>query len=137
MLLSIFFPEIYAKQTVGTFYYNQKNSHNTSKIGYKITKKTSKITIMPIPAMTLQWLCSGFRVHHKYRNKLRKLLKQKQSHSTYQIAADGMTGRWLHDQFANRVKKEPVAMLLRGLCSGSISKYWNSKNKLEKIAGKW
>ena len=106
MLLSIFFPEIYANQTVGTFYYNQKNSHNTSKIGYKITKKTSKITIMPIPAMTLQWLCSGFRVHHKYRNKLRKLLKQKQSHSTYQIAADGMTGRWLHDQFANRVKKE-------------------------------
>ena len=42
MLLSIFFPEISAKQTVGTFYYNQKNSHNMRKIGYKIQKKSVK-----------------------------------------------------------------------------------------------
>ena len=42
MSLAIFYPEIYAKQTVETFYYNQKNSHNTSKIGYKITKKNIK-----------------------------------------------------------------------------------------------
>ena len=42
MSLAIFFPEIYAKQTVGTFYHNQKNSHNMRKIGYKITKKQVK-----------------------------------------------------------------------------------------------
>ena len=39
MWLAIFVPEIYAKQTVGTFYYNQKNSHNMS---YKIKKKLVK-----------------------------------------------------------------------------------------------
>ena len=38
--------------------------------------------------------------------RLRKLLKQKQSHGTYHIAADGMTGGWSHDQLANKVKKE-------------------------------
>ena len=37
--------------------------------------------------------------------KTRKLLKQKQSHGTYHIAADGITGAWSHEQFANRVKK--------------------------------
>ena len=42
MLLSIFFPEISAKQTVGTFYYIQKNGHNMRKIGYKIKKKLVK-----------------------------------------------------------------------------------------------
>ena len=42
MWLAIFVPEIYAKQTVGTFYYNQKNSHNMRKIGYKIKKKLVK-----------------------------------------------------------------------------------------------
>ena len=42
MSLAIFFPEIYAKQTVRTYYHNQKNSHNMRKIGYKITKKQVK-----------------------------------------------------------------------------------------------
>ena len=65
MSLSIFFPEIYAKQTVGTFYHNQKNSQNTSKIGYKFTKNTEKLRMVPILAMTLQWLCSEFRVDRK------------------------------------------------------------------------
>ena len=36
---SFFFPEIYAKQSVGTFYENQTNSCNKRKIGYKFTKK--------------------------------------------------------------------------------------------------
>ena len=39
MSLAIFFPEINTKQTVGTFYYNQKNGHNMREIGYKIPKK--------------------------------------------------------------------------------------------------
>ena len=39
MWLDIFFPEIYAKQTVGIFYSNQKSSHNIMKIDYKVTKK--------------------------------------------------------------------------------------------------
>ena len=42
MSLAISFPDISAKQTVGTFYYNQKNGHNMSKIGYKFTKKWVK-----------------------------------------------------------------------------------------------
>ena len=106
MWLAIFFPEIYAKQTVGTFYYNQKNSHNTSKIGYKITKNTTKIRIVPILAMTLQWLCSGLRVHHKYRNKTEKIIKTK-AESWYISDCSWWDGWWWsHDQFANRVKKE-------------------------------
>ena len=39
---AIFFSKIYAKQTVGTFYHNQKNGHNMRKIGYKIMKKWEK-----------------------------------------------------------------------------------------------
>ena len=39
MWLAIFAPEIYAKYTMGTFYYNQKTSYNMRKIGYKIMKK--------------------------------------------------------------------------------------------------
>ena len=42
MWLAIFVPEIYAKQTVGTIYYNKKNSHNMRKFGYQITKKSVK-----------------------------------------------------------------------------------------------
>ena len=47
----------------------RKNSQNTSKIGYKFTKNTEKLRMVPILAMTLQWLCSEFRVHHTYREK--------------------------------------------------------------------
>ena len=43
MSLAIFFPEIYTKQTVGTFYHNQKNGQYMMEIGYKIPKKQVKI----------------------------------------------------------------------------------------------
>ena len=42
MSLAIFFPEIYTKQTVGTFYHNQKNGQYMMEIGYKIPKKQVK-----------------------------------------------------------------------------------------------
>ena len=37
------------------------------KLAIKSQKNTSKIKLMCILAMTLEWLCSGFRIHHKYR----------------------------------------------------------------------
>ena len=73
------------------------------KIGYKITKKClkNKINVYSCHDIGVAML----RVHDpsQIQKKLTKLLKQKQSHGTYKIAADGMTGGWSHDQFANRV----------------------------------
>ena len=37
------------------------------KLAIKSQKNASKIKLMCILAMILQWLCSGFRVHLKYR----------------------------------------------------------------------
>ena len=42
MSLAIFFPEMYTKQTVGTFYHNQKDGQYMMEIGYKIPKKQVK-----------------------------------------------------------------------------------------------
>ena len=61
----------------------------------------------------MPWHCSGCaQCSESITNieKLRKLLKQKQNHGTYEIVADGMTGGWSHDQFANRVKKETTKL---------------------------
>ena len=57
----------------------------------------------------MPWHCSGCaQASASITNieKTEKIIKIKASHGTYEIAADGMTGGWSHDQFANRVKKE-------------------------------
>ena len=57
---------------------------------------------------------------------------QKQTEKIIKTRAESW---YTHDQFANRVKKEPVAKLLNGLCSGYLN-IETAKKKLEKIAGK-
>ena len=67
-------------------------------------------------AMTLQWLCSGLRVYLKIQTKLRNYSNKSKVMVHYQIAAGGVTGGWLHDQFANRVKKRKNKVIAL-LCS--------------------
>ena len=54
--------------------------------------------------MILQWLCSGFRVHLKYR----KLSKQKQNNGVYQIAADGMMGGHMTNEHLEDPEHHPA-----------------------------
>ena len=73
------------------------------KIGYKITKKYLKNKINVHSCHDIGVAMLRVQDPSQIWKKLRKLLKQKQSHGTYEIAADGMTSGWSHDQFANRV----------------------------------
>ena len=73
------------------------------KIGYKITKNYLKNKINAYSCYDIGVAVLMVQDPSQIWKKLRKLLKQKQSHGTYEIAAYGMTGGWSHDQSANRV----------------------------------
>ena len=82
MSLAIFFPERYAKQTVGTFYHNQKNSYNKRKIGFKFTKKQVKNKNHDLSCYGIAVAVLRAQGPSQNTEKTHKSLKQKQSHGT-------------------------------------------------------
>ena len=62
------------------------------KFGYIITKKYLKNKINAHSCNDIGVAVLRIQDPSQIQKKLRKLLKQKQSHGTYEIAADGMTG---------------------------------------------
>ena len=83
------------------------------KIGYKITKKYLKNKIN-----AHSWSgCAQDSGSITNIEKLRKLLKQKQSHGTYEIAADGTTGGCGHmTNLLTEYKNKVIALLCSFSC---------------------